>query len=228
LGKELTSSKNLLLISDSSYIQNVIERIFEQSDDVDDVYFINKLSTEEFKIRNDRRINYDLIVLNISSIDNKKIESILNNLLNITYKKIILLTTLEESKYGQIFIDAGFDGYLEEHFPVDKLKEIILSLEISSNGSFFTDETKNKFIKKISLSKKIKKIKLTSKEKTIIRYLGTGLASKQIAEDLKLSQTTVNVHRLNIKKKLGLKSAAELINFAHNHINFEIDHALDE
>ena len=228
MGKELTSSKNLLLISDSSYIQNVIERIFEQSDDVDDVYFINKLSTEEFKIRNDRRINYDLIVLNISSIDNKKIESILNNLLNITYKKIILLTTLEESKYGQIFIDAGFDGYLEEHFPVDKLKEIILSLEISSNGSFFTDETKNNFLKKINLSKKIKRIKLTSKEKTIIRYLGTGLASKQIAEDLKISQTTVNVHRLNIKKKLGLKSAAALINFAHNHINFEIDHALDE
>jgi DNA-binding NarL/FixJ family response regulator len=228
LGKELTSSKNLLLISDSSYIQNVIERIFEQSDDVDDVYFINKLSTEEFRIRNDRHINYDLIVLNISSIDNKRMESILNNLSNITYKKIILLTTLEESKYGQIFIEAGFDGYLEEHFPVDKLKEIILSLEINSNGSFFTDETKNKFIKKISFSKKVKKIKLTSKEKTIIRYLATGLASKQIAEDLKLSQTTVNVHRLNIKKKLGLKSGAALINFAHNHINFEIDHAFDE
>lgn len=228
MGKELTSSKNLLLISDSSYIQNVIERIFEQSDDVDDVYFINKLSTEEFRIRNDRHINYDLIVLNISSIDNKRMESILNNLSNITYKKIILLTTLEESKYGQIFIEAGFDGYLEEHFPVDKLKEIILSLEINSNGSFFTDETKNKFIKKISFSKKVKKIKLTSKEKTIIRYLATGLASKQIAEDLKLSQTTVNVHRLNIKKKLGLKSGAALINFAHNHINFEIDHAFDE
>lgn len=228
MGKEHTSSKNLLLISDSSYIQNVIERIFEQSDDVDDVYFINKLSTEEFKIRNDRHINYDLIVLNISSIDNKKIESILNNLLNITYKKIILLTTLEESRYGQIFIEAGFDGYLEEHFPLDKLKEIILSLEIGSNGSFFTDETKNKFLKKINLRKKFKDIKLTSKEKTIIRYLGTGLASKQIAENLKLSQTTVNVHRLNIKKKLGLKSAAALINFAHNHINFEIDHAFDE
>lgn len=228
MGKELTVSKNLLLISDSSYIQYVIERILEQSDDFDDTYFINKLSTEEFKIRNDYHINYDLIILNISSIDNKKMESIFNNLLNITYKKIILLTTLEESKYGQLFIEAGFDGYLEEHFPVDKLKKIILSLEIGSKGSFFTDDTKNKFINKINLRKKIKKITLTSKEKTIIRYLETGLASKQIAEKLKLSITTVNVHRLNIKKKLGLKSATALIYFAHNHINFEINHTFYE
>jgi DNA-binding NarL/FixJ family response regulator len=227
LSKELTSCKNILLISDSSYIKDVIERIFEQSDD-DDVYFINKLSTKELTIRKDWSINYDLIILNIAVIDNKIMESILNNLLNIAYKKIILLTTLEESKYGSIFIEAGFDAYLEEHFPLGKLKEIILSIEIGSSGSFFTDETKNNFLKKINLSKKIKRIKLTSKEKTIIRYLGTGLASKQIAENLKLSQATVNVHRLNIKKKLGLKSAAALINFAHNHINFEIDHASDK
>ena len=75
---------------------------------------------------------------------------------------------------------------------------------------------------------KAKKLKLTSKEKTIIMCLGNGLASKQIAEHLNLATATVNVHRLNIKKKLGLKSATALMSFAHNHINFEVDHTFNE
>ena len=154
-------------------------------------------------------------------------EYLLSYLLNIKYDKIILLTTMEESKYGVIFINAGFDGYVEEHFPIAKIQEVILSIEINTNGPYFLETTKNEFLKKINLLKKIKKINLTRKEKTIINLLASGRASKQIAKTLELSEATINVHRLNIKKKLGLKSAAELVNFAHNHINFQIDHLED-
>jgi DNA-binding CsgD family transcriptional regulator len=56
--------------------------------------------------------------------------------------------------------------------------------------------------------------KLTDREFEIFQLIGKGKSTKEIAEQLHLSAKTVDVHRANIKEKLKLKSAPELIHFA--------------
>lgn len=51
---------------------------------------------------------------------------------------------------------------------------------------------------------------LSSREKEILQCVSDGLSSKEIARKLDISHKTVEVHRANIRKKLGLKSIAEL------------------
>lgn len=55
---------------------------------------------------------------------------------------------------------------------------------------------------------------LSEKEKQLLRLLANGKRSKEMAEQLHLSPSSVETYRLRIKKKLGLQSTAELVRFA--------------
>lgn len=54
-------------------------------------------------------------------------------------------------------------------------------------------------------------VELTAREREIVRQLAAGRATKQIARALDLSPRTVEGHRSRIMKKLGARSASELI-----------------
>jgi DNA-binding CsgD family transcriptional regulator len=55
---------------------------------------------------------------------------------------------------------------------------------------------------------------LTPREKQVVRLVGEGLTSKEVAQRLQISHYTVHAHRRNICLKLDIHSAAELISFA--------------
>ena len=55
---------------------------------------------------------------------------------------------------------------------------------------------------------------LTSRERQIVRLIGTGLSSDRIAEELRISYHTVHFHRTNIRRKLGFHSEYEMNRFA--------------
>ena len=55
---------------------------------------------------------------------------------------------------------------------------------------------------------------LTDREFEVFQMIGSGMATKEIAEKLRLSVKTVEVHRVNIKQKVKVATAAELIHFA--------------
>jgi DNA-binding NarL/FixJ family response regulator len=53
---------------------------------------------------------------------------------------------------------------------------------------------------------------ISDREMHIFHLLGSGLAKRQIAHSLNLSVKTIESHRENIKRKLGLNSSWELVN----------------
>jgi len=55
---------------------------------------------------------------------------------------------------------------------------------------------------------------LTRREIEVLKQIGHGKTSKQIAEELSLSVYTISNHRRHICKKLGLHSTAQLVAFA--------------
>ena len=58
---------------------------------------------------------------------------------------------------------------------------------------------------------------LTLREQEVLRHIANGESNKQIARSLDLSVRTVETHRLNIKRKLGIEGQAELIKYAVEH-----------
>jgi DNA-binding NarL/FixJ family response regulator len=56
--------------------------------------------------------------------------------------------------------------------------------------------------------------RLTDRELEVFRMIGRGLSTRSIAEELDVAPKTVETHRHNIKKKLGLKRATDLVHHA--------------
>ena len=59
---------------------------------------------------------------------------------------------------------------------------------------------------------------LSDREMHIFQLLGSGLGKRQIARSLNLSVKTIESHRENIKRKLGLKSSRELVDRATRYV----------
>lgn len=51
---------------------------------------------------------------------------------------------------------------------------------------------------------------LTAREAEILHFIAHGLTSKQIARELNISPYTVNTHRDNLRRKLGVHNGAQL------------------
>ena len=66
---------------------------------------------------------------------------------------------------------------------------------------------------------------LSRREREVLHMVGQGLTSKTIAQTLSLSLRTVESHRQNIKRKLKLKTHADLIKFAVGHAQHPEDDA---
>jgi DNA-binding CsgD family transcriptional regulator len=58
--------------------------------------------------------------------------------------------------------------------------------------------------------------KLSKREREILGWLAGGLSSKQVADKLNLSESTIVNHRKNMLKKTNTKNIAELIRYAIN------------
>lgn len=58
---------------------------------------------------------------------------------------------------------------------------------------------------------------LTGRELTILPLVGASLTDAQIAERLRIAQDTVEKHRFNLMKKLGLRTTPELVRYARDH-----------
>ena len=55
---------------------------------------------------------------------------------------------------------------------------------------------------------------LTGREQEIVRLVAAGLISKDIADRLGISVLTVETHRANIHRKIGVHSVGQLVRYA--------------
>ncbi|WP_426483446.1 response regulator transcription factor [Flavobacterium sp. 2] len=120
--------------------------------------------------------------------------------------KIIAFSMFDQSEAVQQMKEAGASGYIMKNSPLKKLIQAIRA--VVSNETFFDDA----IVVKDELTKE--NILLSTREKAILRLIGEGKTSNEIAEELFISKSTVDTHRKNILKKMNLYGKTDLIRFA--------------
>jgi DNA-binding NarL/FixJ family response regulator len=64
---------------------------------------------------------------------------------------------------------------------------------------------------------------LTKREREVLRLIGQGATSKDVAQRLGISPKTAQVHRDNLKQKLNLRTTAEMVRYAIKHRIVNLD-----
>lgn len=120
--------------------------------------------------------------------------------------KVIAFSMFDQDEAIEQMRIAGASGYIMKNSSLQTLLEAIRS--VAKNESFFD----NAITAKDETSKEI--IILSSREKEILRLVGEGKSSQEIADILSIGKATVDTHRKNLMKKINIKGRTELIRFA--------------
>jgi len=120
---------------------------------------------------------------------------------------VLILSMHDKLEYVSQAIQAGARGYVLKDAPG---KDIVVAIEtVMSGGIYYSAALARQLAQPHNQDNQ-----LTSREHEVLRHIANGESNKQIARALDLSVRTVETHRLNIKRKLGIEGQAELIRFA--------------
>jgi len=129
--------------------------------------------------------------------------------------KILVISSENSIHIVQELLKIGVNGFISKRLSnIDILADAIRSIE---NGFEYLGKDISDIIYRIYVSKKntteITK-EFTQTERKIIELCRDGLQSKQIASLLYVSPRTVENHKNNIFRKLGINNTIELIQYA--------------
>ena len=128
---------------------------------------------------------------------------------------VLVLTMHRSDEYFFEMLKAGASGYILKGA---ETSDLIHAVRVVGRGEVFLYPTIAQKLVKDYLNLvqwgEESGSSLSSREKEILRLLGEGYSTKEIAEELVISQSTVHTHRSNLMTKLGLSNRRELIQYA--------------
>ena len=142
--------------------------------------------------------------------------------------KIIMLSIHTKVDFITGAFKAGASGYMTKDATGEKLVECI---ETVMKGEYYLEKSVSHIVAKNLLvaQEQRENIKtagydtLTQREQEVMRLLAEGRSIKMIAEQLFISQKTVENHRANIFSKLNIHSTMELVRFAARYGFIDVD-----
>ena len=134
--------------------------------------------------------------------------------------KIIALTVHRTEEYVRATLDAGANGYVLKD---DTREELLSSIHAVVQGKTYLSpsicgQLVNGYLEPHGASGSSSSWdSLTLREREVIKLIAEGNTNKMIARLLSISVKTVEKHRGNLMKKLGLHSASKITAYAIEH-----------
>ncbi len=203
----------ILLADDHAIIRESLREMLNKHDDLEVV-----AEAENGRIAVELALSgeIDIIIMDISMPDLNGIEAAQRITSEKPEMKIIALSVQADKRYVLRMLEAGASGYLLKDCGFNELKEAIIT--VAGGRKYLSPEISDSVIDGLVRGKDDQKTKgleiLTLREKEVLQLLAEGCASKEIADKLAISHTTVDTHRKKIMDKLQIHNWADLIKFA--------------
>jgi DNA-binding NarL/FixJ family response regulator len=159
---------------------------------------------------------FDLALLDISLPDKNGLELIKDLRALKPELPILVVSMHDESFYAERVLRAGGRGYIMKQ---EGGKKFLAAIQQVLAGQIYVSEKMSERILEAYTGLETKTSgspvrKLSDREFEVFQFISQGLSTRAIAEHLHLSMKTVEVHRANIKEKLELKTATDLVRYA--------------
>lgn len=125
--------------------------------------------------------------------------------------RILILSMHDTPEYVSTALSHGAMGYILKDVPTEEVK---LAIDTVMRGDRYLCTGASACLTPVAEGGREP---LTSREQTILLELAQGRSNKEVAIALDISVRTVETHRKNIKRKLGISSTAGLTRYALEH-----------
>ncbi|GAB5473415.1 MAG: response regulator transcription factor [Maribacter sp.] len=123
------------------------------------------------------------------------------------HTKVVAFTMFDQDAAVKQMLAAGAQGYILKN---SSLAVVLEAIRTVYDGRTYYD----KKIHLLNAEKNSTKSVLSSREREILQLIAKGRTSHQIADELFIGKSTVDTHRKNMIRKLGLSGAGELLRYA--------------
>ena len=202
------STTRVLIVDDHPMVAEGIEAILESYPDIE---VVGTLSNGQEAVDRVAELAPDVVLmdLNMPTVNGLNATELL--LEDNPELKVLILSMHDSPEYISTALGHGARGYVLKDVPTEQIKEAIDRV-MAGERYLCTGATAS-----LKPSTEGGREPLTSREQTILLQLAQGKSNKEVANILDISVRTVETHRKNIKRKLGISSTAGLTRYALEH-----------
>lgn len=203
----------ILIAEDHQTVREGIKLLVNAQSDME---VIGEVGDGEAALAEAERLKPDLVLMDISMPG-------LNGLLatrrlrnNSPDVKILTLTRHTDDGYLRQVIAAGANGYvLKQSAP----NELITGIRTVAAGNSYLDPTLTRkvmggYASRTDSLRGENKGDLSDRESEVLRLIALGYSNKEIGDRLELSVKTIEAHKANAMKKLGITSRIDIVRYA--------------
>lgn len=186
-----------------------------------DIFIIGEAGTGQEMIIKYFELNPDIVLADISMPEIDGVNALKEIKKTDPSAKILFLSMFEGDEYIHYCYKADGMGLISKKVSKGELLFSIRTVYEGNKyfGANMTEEKIEEIIKTFeseNVQIKDESAYLSPREKQVLKMIGEGLTSNEIAEKLFVSKRTIDTHRTNLIEKLKLKSLPELIKYAIN------------
>ena len=203
----------ILLADDHVTVRQGLKMLIDSQDDMT---VVSEASDGTAAVEQARTVRPDVVVMDISMPG-------MNGLVATrTLKRIqpdsviVILTRHGDDAYLQELLRAGADGYVLKQSAASELLQAIRATAVRGQylDSALTARVTAGFLAKSGRKAQATGVSVSERESEVLRLIAAGYSNKEIAAQLELSVKTVEVHKANAARKLGLKRRIDIVKYA--------------
>lgn len=204
----LPARTRVLIVDDHPMVAQGIRAILETYDDLD---VVGTLSNGREAVEQVEALRPDVILLDLNMPHLGGLSATEIILERRPQTRILILSMHDSPEYISTALSHGARGYLLKDIPTEEVK---LAIDRVMTGDRYLCTGA-----RLSLNPEgsTGREPLTSREQAILLELAQGRSNKDVAVMFDISVRTVETHRKNIKRKLGISSTAGLTRYALEH-----------
>lgn len=206
------ATTNIWILEDHEVFAKQIRRLIAAEDDMDCPHHFASAADlyDKLKFTNERP---DILLLDLGLPRRDGLE-VLGDIRRIMPDvKVLVLTSFDDRDKVYRSICNGASGYLLKTADPDEILNGIR--DVIRGASALSSPIAKMILEGFSRYGPVEHIEpLTTREEDVLRYLVKGLIKKEIAEELSISQHTVDMHLRSVYRKLHVRSQTEAVSKA--------------
>jgi DNA-binding NarL/FixJ family response regulator len=207
--------RSVFLVDDHPIVRQGLVQLIEQEPDL-------KVCGEAADVKEARmtlsKLTPDIVILDLSLRDSDGLELIKDIRNKYQHLPVLILSMHDENIYAERLLSAGANGYIMKQAAAEQLLAAVR--RVLAGGIYVSERVGASMIERFAVTGRQQSAdpieRLSNRELQVLNLIGRGKTTREIAENLNLSVKTVESHRQRIKKKLNLRSAPQLVQFAVN------------
>ena len=224
----MLARQRVMIVEDHTLLRAGLKALLLQDSELE---IVGESDNGRDAVRSIGALNPHLILMDLSMPSMNGIEAISDIKRRYPAIRVLVLTCHKTEEYIHESLRAGADGYILKEATHDELRTAIHS--VLSGKTYLSPDISSKVVSTYPVAgnnngKAYNKTSspwetLTHREKQVLKLAAEGNSNKRTADVLCLSVKTVEKHRSNLMKKLGIHNASGLTAYAIEHGVCSID-----